>query len=561
MKNRKIILLLLLACAAVGTLDVMIYARRPEGKTARTVLVDMSEEFPSRVSIVRKGGAKTVLEQRSGHWMLSSPYAGHADDQVVLKLLDVLANTPVPDSCSDSELIRNGWTRADYSLEDPVVRVSVRFPSGRAETVGFGAPTPSAEGVYASIDGIGALFVIPTKVLAAVDVPVEGFRRRSLFLSEFAAVSSFDVKRPGSKILEFVKEGEQWRMRDSRASSEKVSRFLADLTTADAVDFVWPVGASNETARATTALLAEFGLDPDSAVTVSLRDMKGANGQVSLGKTSGDDLVYALVQDGQAIVKVRASLRDFVVQDPVQYVDTRLFPVEARTVAFFSVSDGGVLYALSRNKGGKWEIESPIVVPADQQVADFILSRMLALTSADVLAEGGVSVSVTTNDARYAVLRESVLGGRSFEDLRDKEILRIDPALVRRIVRNPRDADGKQTSVVYGRDRRVWNVENAEQGKEADANGIANVLSAVNPLTAVRIEKLKVSATELSNYGLDKPYLTVAIDHESGEAVRRNIIVGKRTKGGRYATVGSSDAVFVLSAEVVDKLSSDVVGK
>ena len=55
--------------------------------------------------------------------------------------------------------------------------------------------------------------------------------------------------------------------------------------------------------------------------------------------------------------------------------------------------------------------------------------------------------------------------------------------------------------------------------------------------------------------------MTVAIDQEAGEAVRRNVIIGKKTKGGRFATIGSSDAVFVLDEREVMLLSSDIVGK
>ena len=72
---------------------------------------------------------------------------------------------------------------------------------------------------------------------------------------------------------------------------------------------------------------------------------------------------------------------------------------------------------------------------------------------------------------------------------------------------------------------------------------------------------LKVSANDLSGYGLDTPLFTVAIDLEREDAIRRNILVGDRTDDGRFATVGASDAVFVLPETVVDDLSADLVGE
>ena len=78
---------------------------------------------------------------------------------------------------------------------------------------------------------------------------------------------------------------------------------------------------------------------------------------------------------------------------------------------------------------------------------------------------------------------------------------------------------------------------------------------------ALCFEKLKVLAADLDDYGLDKPSLTIAIDQEVDAAVRRNIMVGKKTKGGRFATIGASDAVFVIGDEVLNRLSADIIEK
>ena len=53
----------------------------------------------------------------------------------------------------------------------------------------------------------------------------------------------------------------------------------------------------------------------------------------------------------------------------------------------------------------------------------------------------------------------------------------------------------------------------------------------------------------------------MAVDQDVDNAVRRNIIIGKKTKGGRFATIGSSDAVFVMGEEQVNRLSVAIVGK
>ena len=81
----------------------------------------------------------------------------------------------------------------------------------------------------------------------------------------------------------------------------------------------------------------------------------------------------------------------------------------------------------------------------------------------------------------------------------------------------------------------------------------------MNPLVAERVEKLKVSEKDLEAYGLDQPFMTLAVDQDREDAVRRNLMIGAPVDDGRYATIGASDAVFVLSGETVSKLTLPLV--
>ena len=64
---------------------------------------------------------------------------------------------------------------------------------------------------------------------------------------------------------------------------------------------------------------------------------------------------------------------------------------------------------------------------------------------------------------------------------------------------------------------------------------------------AASVETLTASPDDLRRCGLDAPALVIALDFEGADAVRRNLMLGARAPdGGRYATVGGADAVFVL---------------
>ena len=561
MRNAKSIIILLTIIAVAAALDYFVYfGKGPSSTSKRTTLVDFQSEAAS-VRIERVGSPTVVLDRGLGGWRLTDPFASGADEQAVMKLVDVLTQTPVVEVISDSELLKLGRTRADFSLEEPVLTVTLTGMDKSVCRFMFGSATPTQDGVYASVEGVDAVFILGKPAFSFVDVRPDDLRQRSLLPLGGAWVTSFEIKREGTPLLEFLRTGAGWNVGSEKASSQKITEFIDDLTTASAVSFIWPVGSSNETDHATSSLLAGYGLDPDSAVTVTLNDINGKSRRLSFGKEADDGNVYALVQNGNAIVTVPSKLRDFARQDPVMFTDSRLFPVEARSVNGFSVSSDGSLYSLVRDKDGKWGLESPVVAPADQEASDALLSLILSLSPADVVKENGVAVSVLTNMSKVLIPRERILGKRTFEDLRSREMLKIDAPLVKRIVSTVGGKTPKTASVVYDRERRQWNLDTEADGVAVNVKGVESVLSVINPLAAVRIEKLAVVAADLDDYGLDTPFLTVAIDQDSDETIRRNILIGKKTRGGRFATIGSSDAIFVISDATVSRLSASIVGK
>ena len=557
---RSVLMFVVLIFLLAGANLALNYGARERRATGRQTLVE-DQDGICRITLERNGKVSAAIERDELKWRLVEPYAGSVDDQVVMRFVDVLSTTPITDVIGESALLKLGRTRGDFSLDEPTLSVVLKFAEGDEERLDFGSKTPLTNGVYVSVGGTDSVFVVPADMLDTIDVTAERFRRRSVFAIGANSVVAFGIKRRAEPVLEFTHADSDWLVKGEQASSQKVSDFLAKITAATAESFVWPIGASNETEHASAALLVGYGLDPDAAVTVTLKGVDALDRRISFGKEASEGRVYALVHGGTAIVTLPAELKVLADQDADSFADLRLFPSDSRSITTFSILDRDVLYAFVREKNGGWSLESPIVARADEGVVEDFLARILSLSASDgASGDDSVAISLSTNAAKTVVSRESVFKGMKPEDLRSKEIVRINPALVKRIVRIV-GREEKPVSVVYNRDRKVWNLENGGADAVPDPKGIEAVLSAVNPLTALRIERLKVSAADLDDYGLDSSFLTVAIDQEVDEAVRRNIIIGKKTKGGRFATIGSSDAVFVIGEREVGLLSSDIVGK
>lgn len=546
MNNAKTIFLLLIVTAALAALNVLLSicggsrVAIAEYKT----LVDPAE-IPLELVVTRREAGRIRLV-KTDDWRLVEPYDASADGNTVAKALDALSQTPVEESISEHDLLRLGRTRGDYDLENPPLVVK----AGESAAVSLGSRTPDGAGVYAAIEGVDSVFVVSTNVLAAVDLAAADFRRRALFQVLAGSVNAFDVKRASGSVLSFTRDGASWRVGDVQASDSKVNSFLASLTGALAASFVWPTGATNESGSVAASSLAAWGLDPESAITVTMKCLGGADVQISFGKNADEKTVYALAQAGKAVVTVDASLKDRALQDESLYVDTRIFPQALRSVDSFSVRRGALLVVLAR-AGDGWRLESPVSAPADSAAVEDVLQRILSLSQGD-RREDGVQVSLSTNSPQAVVSSERIFVGRDETSFRSRNILNIDPAMVKRVVVNRADEE-KPVSVVYDRVRRAWNVEAAGGAAEAsvDEAAVAKLLAALNPLKALRVADLRVSPQVQAKYGLEKPFMTVSVDQESGNSFRRNILIGAKTKGGRFATVGSSDAVFVIPSKTL----------
>lgn len=560
MRNRRAIFWLLLAIILTVLAHVTLSYKGGVDKALvqRAHLLSGTVGDVQRIALARPESPVETVIARFSDWRLVEPYRSSVDGRVVMMLLDALTVSDIEETISDQELLRLGLTRANFGLDNPRARLAVTA-SDAVQEISFGSGTPAGDGVYAAIAGEDAVYVVSSNVFAAVDLSPEGFRRRSAFSIGAELVQSVDVKRGSGSFMRFVRDDEGWNLvqpRESSASDARVRQLLSEVMSATAVDFIWPTGSEGEGQTLSSALLAGYGLDPESAITVTVKCADGTDRQIAYGKEAKDGLVYALVQNGGAVVTVDGSPKDLAQSDVAFFTDTRLFPVVVENMTRVSITDRGANYLLAKGEDGSWRLDAPVVAATDAKSVAALLARIGELRPADVAAEG-VTISLSTNSAPVTVARDSVLKGLRLEDLRSREILDIDPVGVKRVVVS--GVASKPTAVIYDKDRRAWNVESSEKAGKVSPEAVDALLEKIHPLRADWIVKLKVSSSDLRAYGLETPSVTVAIDQVKEDSVRRNLLVGDMAQGGRFATLGATDAVFVISQEVLNRLTAPLV--
>ena len=549
---------LLAACVFLAGVHAFLYLNGARtGRILRRMVLAPLADGATEVSVLRDG-VKTVLSKASGSWRIAEPFSAEAEQQVVLRLLDALAFAPVEEVMSESELAKLGRDRRDFMLQTPRIMVEALGVHGSVR-IAFGSATPAGDGVYAMVDGVRSVFIVGTNVLSSADMSADGFRRRAVFDSMFAEAQAFDVKRGKGAFMRVLRTREGWRMvqpADSPVSAERVGHFLDGLSKLKAQSFVWPSGATNEPAAASLALLSGFGLDSDNAVTVSVRFPAGSQQTVSFGKSAGAGLVYALVQNGSAVVTLDSSVRARIVAETDAFVDSRLFPLKADAIDTLLLADGDERILLAKNGHGDWRLDEPVAAPADSDAVASLLARVVTLRAED-RDPAGIRVSVASNMPSVSVSREAILSCVSLVRLRSLDVMAVAPVDVRRVVLSP--FGGGSVSVIRGDAERDWHIETSPVPGVADSEAVEELVAALNPLRALSVEKLRARAADLGSYGLETPRWVISVDSRREGDVRRNLLIGDKTVGGRYATLGATDAVFVLPEATVERLIRPLV--
>ena len=565
MSNRRFIVFFLagIACLASALALLSWRARAVASEATRNTLCTFAPEAVDGVEIVRGGtNAVRLVRGEAGAWRLVAPYAAPADAAPVARLVDALTLQPVGDLRTAAELAALGEDFADFGLAETAQTLVALHASGETARVLFGARTASGKEVYARVEGLRNVFTLPAETLEALPPDADGFRVRALVAWTREQIAGLDLHAPEAPFIRLVRAPSGWRLAapvEAPADAAEVASLVDGLVDARIAGFVLPSAAqgaapaAGERAVLARDALAPYGLAAEAGLSVNVRPEAGLPEQIVFGAATGTNLVYALVQNGTAVVTLEAAVADLFRKGDAAFRDTRVFPFGADAhVRSVSLSAGSLVYVLARGTNGVWRLEAPVVAPADPACAAALVDAVLRIRRNDVpdriAPEEAVRVSVATSTGVHpdvAVARDFFRACGPLANLRAKTLLELDAKTVRRLTRRP--ADGAAVSVVFDPERGAWGLAEGSAPATVNVAALRRLLAALTRVEAASVETLTASPGDLVRCGLDAPALVLALDFEGADAVRRNLMLGARAPdGGRYATVGGADAVFVL---------------
>jgi len=575
--NRRFILFFL--CGILVLSGVLVHLARQARVVAtaatRNTLCTLGAESIDALEVVYGGtNAVSLARDASGAWRIASPYSAPADPAVVARILDVVTVQPIGDMRSADELAELHEDYVDFGLALDA-RVSLRLRAGPREAcVRFGARTASGQEVYARTEGLRNVFTLPVASLDAVPGNVDGFRRRALVECAPEEVAGVDLRVPESPYVKLVRASRGWRLAvpvEAPADAAVAERLVAALSRARIADFVLPSAERPESVEEgdviKTSALVPYGLASETAQSVTLRSPTGKAEQIVFGDAVGTNRVYALVQGGTAVVILDRDVADVCRAGVESLRDTRVFPlVGDERIVSVSLTEGSLVYVLARNADGGWRLAAPVGAPADAELAGVVVERILRLRQSEVPERVGdrdavrVSISTTAGPRTGVTVPRAVFAAcGAFVNLRTKVMLELDPSTVRRVSR--REGTGASLLVAREGERADWRVD-ASAGQSPvtiSQDAMKALLAALTRVEAAGVETLAATPMDFARCGLERPVWTIAVDFSGADAVRRNVLLGGVAPGGgRYATVGGADAVFILSRAAVAGLTAPI---
>jgi hypothetical protein len=529
-----------------------------------------------KIKWVKKNTDVLVELDESGTWFLRSPINAETDEEVIKRLVDALTLIPPGDMLSDSDVAEMGRKISDFGFSPANYEIELASKEKKCRIL-IGKPTASRAEVYARVEGRRNIFAVSSDLLSALPDSFDGFRRKALISSSLDAISELEFRTPGSAFVKIVRDGSKWQLVQpsvAPADQETVIKVADALISSRVFEFAWPSssrplveGDINADGQLRAPGLVPFSLDNEGRLSVAVRTKLGKTERIVFGDAASSNLVYALVHNGEAVVKVNSSLRDICKVSGDSLRDMRLFPVPGDAVKSFSVKDGDAVYVLKRDAHGLWQLDAPVAALADQKRTSAFIDSVLRLKQNDLVSHNEetleVSVVSTLTNFPPVEVAVSLLGGMSEPaNFRSKVLLELNPRSITRVeskIANMREV------VQYDSTKEMWMrvVEGTQSDKRirrANESVLKNIFTCLSNLEASSIETVSSTSSDFKRCGLNEPYCIISIDISGEKNVRKNILLGGATaSGGRYATVGGMDAIFVLPRSTVAVLTQSIV--
>jgi hypothetical protein len=349
------------------------------------------------------------LKKDGGVWVIVQPMETLADQSTINAIIDQIAAVEVIQAEPGT-----ADRRKAYGLDPPQISAEFQLQNGGKHTLVLGDKDFAGDSVYAIVDGVQNVSLLPDLLLTGLGKGLDSLRDRAVLHVDSAQVTSFSL-RNSSGDLALTKEKGQWKFTKpthSLASHDAVNAFTQAVATAN-----WTAVASE-----TPESLPRYGL-ANPAITFTATDSKGAKSSLVVGKKDGNtyfarDLARPVIFsiDEELHTKLSGGLDDLRDKFVVHATAADIEQIQIRNV------NGSIALSRKKENPDQWVFDTPVDQKGKSAAGDKILDAITTLQAEQVidhpaanvlpqLASPAVSVVFTDKNGKVLTVRFSKSAG------------------------------------------------------------------------------------------------------------------------------------------------------
>jgi hypothetical protein len=237
MKSKNLIILATVVIAVL--MYILLFERhRPTSdeaaKAAEKVLRDFERDDVVGIVIDRAEG-RVRLEKHGEQWRLREPLDFPADASVVSSTLGSLANLKADRRLSTEEV-----DAADYGLEEPTAKITLRIGDGTERLVEIGDELPLGSKRALRVDGADEVTITSGWFVSDIEREVDDWRSREVAEIVENDVASIDIER-GADSIRAVRLEDQWQLLrplEDMADGDHLRSLISDLASMRIEEFL-----------------------------------------------------------------------------------------------------------------------------------------------------------------------------------------------------------------------------------------------------------------------------------------------------------------------------------
>ncbi len=336
-------LVLILILLGLGAYVYWVEVPKSQEEAKKKTIFEFKPEDVTEVTLVY-ADHELALKKSGDDWRLTKPLDAAADNMVVKNLVDAIAQAEVKKTFDDATDL------AQYGLDQPFVKVTVKLKDKELPAVLVGKSTPVGFSAYAKKADEPKVFLTTSAFRSGLDKKAKDLRDKTILTFVDKDVQRIEIHGDG-KDLALAQKDDHWtieRPAPYAADATAMRGFLSTLRSLRAVDF-----ASDQPTD-----LATYGLD-NPRLKVSLYLGKdNTEKDLLIGKDAENKQIYVQAS-GQPTVYV---VSDWVMRDLNKNVgdfrDKTLLAFDRDKVSAVDVTrkDGGH-FKLVRGDDKQWRVE------------------------------------------------------------------------------------------------------------------------------------------------------------------------------------------------------------